>query len=118
MTPAQSTLVAIEVSVKVKTNEFQVMVDKKRMRQNGGPGKIFVNSGACAYIEREAFGRAVMWWPCFHHILELVLGALIQKRWPTEGPRDGIYTRFKKDWPGILKKMDEIVSSAGEKVRI
>ena len=75
-------------------------------------------AGACAYIEREALGRAVMWWPCFHHILELVLGALIQKRWPTEGPRDGVYTRFKKEWPNILKKMDEIVSSAGEKVMI
>ena len=77
-----------------------------------------INSGACAYIEREAFGRAVMWWPCFHHILELVLGALIQKRWPTEGPRDGVYTRFKKEWPGILKKIDEFLSSAGEKVKI
>ena len=78
--------------------------------------KISINLGACAYIEREALGRAVMWWPCFHHILELVLGAVIQKRWPTEGPRDGVYTRFKKEWPNILKKMDEILSSAGEKV--
>ena len=56
-----------------------------------------------------------MWWPCFHHILELVLGAFIQKRWPTEGPRDGVYTRFKKEWRGIFEKMDDI-SSAGEKV--
>ncbi len=57
-----------------------------------------------------------MWWPCFHHILELVLGAVIQERWKTGGPRDAIYTRLKNEWLTLLEKMPDILSKATEKV--
>ena len=59
-----------------------------------------------------------MWWPCFHHILELVLGAVIQQRWKTGGPRDAIYTRFKTEWPNLLAAMPEILRDAKEKVNL
>ena len=60
---------------------------------------------------KHAFGRSDGL-PCFHYILELVLNAHIQKRWPTEGPRDSVKTCFKKKWPDLLEKMDDILSSA------
>lgn len=59
-----------------------------------------------------------MWWPCFHHVLELVLGAVIQQRWKTGGPRDAIYTRFKAEWPNLLAAMPEITDEAKEKVNL
>ena len=58
-----------------------------------------------------------MWWPCLHHILELVLGAVVQAHWKTSGPTDAIYARFKNEWHNILDKMPDILSHAGEKVR-
>ena len=58
-----------------------------------------------------------MWFPCFHHILELIVGAMVQQRWPTGGPRDAIYTRFKNEWPEIREKMPDIVERGKEKVQ-
>ena len=62
------------------------------------------------------FERALMWFPCFHHILELVLGAMIQVRWKMSGPWDVIYGRFKNEWPKLLKEMADILQVAHEKV--
>ena len=59
----------------------------------------------------------IMWFPCFHHILETVVGSFIQHRWKTGGPRDAIYTRFRNEWPRLLEKMPEITSNAHEIVR-
>ena len=72
-------------------------------------------SGACVFIER-AMGKPLMWFPCVHHILELIVGAMVQQRWPTGGPKDAIYIRFKNEWPGILKEMPDIIIRGGEKV--
>ena len=72
--------------------------------------------GACNYIEREAIGRAVMWWPCLHHVLEIVLKAVVESRWPTSGPCEALFLRFQKEWPTIREKMPEIEANAKEKV--
>ena len=60
----------------------------------------------------------MLWLPCFHHILELVLGAVIQSRWKTSGPRDAVYKRFKDEWPKLLQAMPEITRDADEKVNL
>ena len=73
--------------------------------------------GACKFLE-DLLGKPLMWFPCLHHILELVLGGIIQSRWKTNGPRDAIYTRFADEWPGILSKMKEVKEKAGEKVAL
>jgi hypothetical protein len=57
-----------------------------------------------------------MWFPCFHHILELVLGAYIQGRWKTSGPRDAIYTRFAAEWQRLLEMMPDILEASKDKV--
>ena len=71
-------------------------------------------SGACGYIEREAMGKAVMWWPCLHHILEIVLKAIVESRWPTSGPTEALFLRFQKDWPTLHEKMPEIIAKGKE----
>ena len=48
--------------------------------------------------------------------MELIVGAMVHQRWPTGGPRDAIYTRFKDQWPNIWEKMPEITAKAGDKV--
>ena len=68
-------------------------------------------------IER-AIGEPLMWFPCVHHILELVVGAVVHQRWPTSGPVDAIYIRFKDKWPEIRAKMPEILEKGVHKVGI
>ena len=64
-------------------------------------------------------GKPLMWFPCVHHILELIVGAMVHQRWPTGGPRDAVYTRFKNEWPDIEKdKMPDIIERGAEKVKI
>ena len=63
-------------------------------------------------------GRAIMLFPCLHHILELILAALIQQRWKTGGPRDAIYTRFGSEWPRLLDEMPSILRASKEKVEL
>ena len=75
----------------------------------------YSTSGACLYIER-GIGKPLMWFPCVHHILELIVGAMVQQRWPTGGPRDAVYTRFKNEWPDIRAKLPDIVERGKEKV--
>ena len=62
--------------------------------------------GACVFIER-AIGEPLM---------ELVVGAMVHSRWPTSGPIDAIYMRFKSNWPDILSKMPNIIERGNEKV--
>ena len=73
-------------------------------------------SGACNFIEREALGKAVMWWPCFHHVLEIVLKSVVESRWKTSGPSEALFLRFQKEWPSIREKLPEIELKAKEKV--
>ena len=74
--------------------------------------------GACVELERNTFKRALLRLPCFHHILELVLGGFIQHRWKTSGPRDALYARFQNEWPKIRQNMPDILSGAKDKVKI
>ena len=59
-----------------------------------------------------------MWFPCYHHILELIVGSVVQSRWKTGGPKDAIYIRFKNEWPEIAKRMPDIVERGEQKVQI
>ena len=72
--------------------------------------------GACLFIER-AIGKPLMWFPCYHHILELIVGSVVQSRWKTGGPKDAIYIRFRNEWPEIAKRMPEIVERGEQKVQ-
>ena len=76
---------------------------------------LYSKTGACIYIQR-GIGEPLMWFPCTHHILELIVGAMVHQHWPTSGPVDAIYLRFKNEWPGIWEKLPEIEAKAGEKV--
>ena len=76
-----------------------------------------IHMGACKYLE-IFLGRALMWFPCMHHILELVLGSVIQQRWKTSGLRDAIYGRFKNEWPNLLEAMPDILRAAKDKVAL
>ena len=73
--------------------------------------------GACVELERHTFKRALLRLPCFHHILELVLGGFIQHRWKTNGPRDALYARFQSEWPKIREHKPDILSGAKDKVK-
>ena len=106
LTPARLIWVVIMV-------RFELAIDSKRCVCSY---MALLFSGACANIERDALKHAAMWWPCFHHVLELVLGGVVQSHWKTGGPTDAIYLRFKKEWPNILKNMPDVLSRAGEKV--
>ena len=77
---------------------------------------LYLTIGACVVIER-ALGEPLMWFPCVHHILELVVGAYVHQRWPTSGPTDAIYLRFKTQWPDIYEKMPSIIEKGSEKVK-
>ena len=59
--------------------------------------------GACKLIE-NFLSKLIMWFPCYHHLLELVLKAYIQHKWKTREPCDKIYKEFQKAWP---KKKEE-----------
>ena len=57
-----------------------------------------------------------MWFPCFHHILEIILKGFIQARWKTSGPCDTIYKDFQRAWPTIMEKQSEMISGAKQAV--
>lgn len=57
-----------------------------------------LHNGACTIIE-ETLGRELVWIPCRHHILELLLSAAFRSAFgPTAGPETGLFKRFKKEW--------------------
>ncbi|XP_074112741.1 uncharacterized protein LOC141536250 isoform X2 [Cotesia typhae] len=60
-----------------------------------------VHNGSCVLIE-QALKRELIYLPCRHHILELVLRSVFESYWPTSsGPNVPIFTRFKDKWSEI-----------------
>ena len=53
-----------------------------------------------------------MWFPCLHHILELIFASYIKVLWKSSGPCDPIYTKFQKAWPKIVENMPEVLEQA------
>ena len=47
--------------------------------------------------------------PCMHHILELVLGAIIKDRWGTIGTCYSLFAKFKAAWPEIYEKLPHVL---------
>lgn len=62
-----------------------------------------IYNGAAAILEK-LLKRLLLWFPCRHHIYELILKAVFNlKVNPSTGPRVTIFDRFKEAWPGIDK---------------
>ena len=59
-----------------------------------------------------------MWWPCLHHVLEIVLKAVVESRWPSGGPVESLFLRFQREWPDIRKNIPEILAKGKEKVSV
>lgn len=58
-------------------------------------------NGACILLEQK-MQKEMLWLPCRHHILEIMLEAVIvQEVGPSTGPDILLFKRFKKFWPQI-----------------
>ena len=75
-------------------------------------------AGVNVLLERGMARFVLLRFPCWHHVLELVLGTVIHARWPTSGRCDAIFTHFPYEWPHIVVKMPVIVTKAMEKASI
>ena len=57
--------------------------------------------------------QPLLWLLCLHHILELVYGDASKVYFPTEGPKESLYTRFEKFWMTLsVEDFEDIKSSA------
>lgn len=58
-------------------------------------------NGAAVYIEK-ALNKKLIWFPCRHHIYELVLKSVAEVVWPVScGPSPAVFNRFKREWSTI-----------------
>lgn len=56
-------------------------------------------NGACVLLEQK-MQKDLLWLPCRHHILEIMLEAVVvQGVGPSTGPDILLFKRFKKFWP-------------------
>lgn len=85
-----------------------------------------IHNGTCVLIEK-ILGRKLVWLPCRHHVLEIVLRGVFEVFWnTTSGPNVPIFLRFKKGWDDIDQTKyksgleDENVASAliDDKIKI
>lgn len=61
-------------------------------------------NGACVLLER-LLERKLLYLPCRHHILEIILRAVFEKKLPgTSGPSVAIFKRFQDFWPQIKQR--------------
>lgn len=59
------------------------------------------SKGACALLE-EMFGRELLWFPCRHHIMEIILSKVFSLcLGPSSAPDIQLFKRFKTNWNGI-----------------
>lgn len=57
-----------------------------------------IHKGTCVLIEK-ALNRKLVWLPCRHHIMEIILRGVFEVFWnTTSGPNVPIFDRFKKSW--------------------
>ncbi len=63
-----------------------------------------LHAGACPLIE-TGLEKELVWIPCCHHIMELILAAVHRSLFGTSGgPEMTLYKRFQKAWPSITKE--------------
>ena len=67
-------------------------------------------AGACKVVE-NFIGKPLMWFPCMHHTLELILAAYIKVRWRISGATDSIYSQFQSSWSSIEENLDAVTTS-------
>ena len=67
-----------------------------------------IHGGSCVLIE-ELLARNLLYFPCRHHILELILGAAFKSCMPasSSGPEAQLFKKFQSDWPNIDKSVYE-----------
>ena len=54
--------------------------------------------GACVKIQ-EGLGRELLWVPCRHHVLEVVMGDVFKSSYgPSRGPNIPLFVRFRDRW--------------------
>ncbi|XP_044594862.1 uncharacterized protein LOC123272225 [Cotesia glomerata] len=60
-----------------------------------------IYKGTCVLIEKE-LGRKLVWLPCRHHIMEIIMRGVFEVLWKTtSGPNVPIFIRFKKFWDKV-----------------
>lgn len=60
-----------------------------------------IYKGTCVLIEKE-LGRKLVWLPCRHHIMEIILRGVFEVLWKTtSGPNIPIFVRFKNYWDKV-----------------
>ncbi|XP_044580403.1 uncharacterized protein LOC123262280 isoform X3 [Cotesia glomerata] len=68
-----------------------------------------IHRGAGVELE-NLLGRKLIWLPCRHHVIELLIKGVFEVYWPTQnGPNVSIFGRFKNNW----NKIDKSKYSAG-----
>lgn len=68
-----------------------------------------VHKGACVELERM-LGREMLWLPCRHHIIELVMTAAWDAHFGSTGPTISLFSRFQKEWPSLHTEFkDEMI---------
>lgn len=68
-----------------------------------------IHKGACVELER-LLGRELLWLPCRHHIIELVMTAAWDSLFGSSGPSITIFSRFQKAWLSLNQEFsDEMV---------
>ncbi|BES92280.1 Hypothetical protein NTJ_05089 [Nesidiocoris tenuis] len=61
-------------------------------------------NGACTLLEQK-LNRELLWLACRHHILEIMLEAVVLKSLgPSSGPDILLFVRFRKAWPSLNKE--------------
>ena len=62
-------------------------------------------NGACVLLENTHLKRNLLYFPCRHHIAEIVLGAVFVGLFGTStGPAVPIFQKFKENWSNIQNK--------------
>lgn len=60
--------------------------------------------GACTILEGKFVGRELLWLPCRHHIMEIILAKVFSLCFgPSSSPDIQIFKRFKSHWKNIDK---------------
>lgn len=68
-----------------------------------------IHHGGGVELEK-LLGRKLVWLPCRHHVMELVIKCVFEVYWPTQsGPNVQVFSRFKDFW----KQIDKLKYDAG-----
>jgi len=59
-----------------------------------------LKNGACILLQQK-LDKDLLWFACRHHILEIILEAVVHCLGPAKGPEIMLFSRFRSNWQFI-----------------